>query len=360
MQHIEAAEAGGVGALTCVDGDYPKTKGTMSYEGHTGSFRPQECIGNPSVPAAILELAVAKYYRGKNCVLNKTTVVDCYPHDYIDRTGHDVAGSIYTKSIPFDFDNTYNVQIPTGEDRCTLRGYVTQKHGEPFFQEVEWNNTVYPNILTSRENAGNLFGPAVFPKAKTVDVSSTICKNKKCCIAEKTVYPPTQTFAGFARVAATVHYLCAPVYYPEQLNDSICFTDTLYGKRYTPCGYNSIDYGTVAFMKSCNCLAIQHDKEKSFNQVKRYGGLGIDCSSILPGGKYEHWDVYMKKSWALNEMYKISNKCGEWSENTIVSGVQKCDGSKGKCEIPFNENMSLAFGSPIGDAYTLLNWGGRW
>ena len=301
-------------------------------------------------------------------------------HDFIDRTGHDWLGNVYAKSM--------GVFTNGEKDECVLRGYIKYINNRPDFVIVNKDNTDYPNLLVRLGHMkNNIFGPSKFPSQKetqNVGHDPEICNGKKCCIVDEQEHDPTQAFFGINGISKSLQFICKPqyVYSPkeseEKCKNSSPALDLGIPVKY--CGHDTIDgkQYSAEFMKSCSCLTSKNDQLTS----NKYGGLGLDCTDILPGGKHHgKWDVYKQYSWALNKVANMRPgkfRCHSKSfypvrvpEKGNPNGKminhykchRPCDPATERCLIPLVKNMDTMYGlrmvrdGPVSRP-SLFWWGG--
>eukprot|EP01135_Chromosphaera_perkinsii_P009194 Nk52_evm29s1671 gene=Nk52_evmTU29s1671 len=347
-QRVVVSSKSGWGTLSCADGaDYGSPpKGTQADEGHTNGSH--ECTFHPLVPQ-IVGLLITEHFITKGG----------WDHDYADRTGHDSRANAYAKSFPINQDNT--------PEDCTVRGYVKDNQWVP----VSNSDTRYPNIGVTRQQLGNLIGPAEWPKPSTQALGQDpdICKGEPCCITQNTAYPSTSTFGGFADLSHSLHYMCQPVYYPtgdiHSTSSSACDRGGYYGETLELKAFNEIPKSISDSQKTAfQCLAIN----ASQSAADTYGGLGLDCGPIMPGGEHyeKGWDLYKMHSWAVNQYYLASKKltghgiCGNYHQQRVRHAALCHPSSTEKCETPYQDNMFVNYGRYNNGNPTLFNWGGRW
>eukprot|EP01135_Chromosphaera_perkinsii_P000135 Nk52_evm31s32 gene=Nk52_evmTU31s32 len=330
-EKVVSSSGDGNGHLSCESGEYATgVPGTQSYEGHTSSSLANQCMARVDVPVEVLEVAykwAIPYYKD-NGMAN-------WSHDYTERTGRDTRGNAYTKSFVLT--------------ECNLTGHVLyDSNDEPYWQQ----DPSYPNIATTLSDASMKVGPEVWPEMSYVDVAddSDICNGEKCCISSDHVQSPATTFGGWASFSKSLHYLCQPVYKVGEEDSTVCDNAVGFGgENLINCGYYQIENKGTSFETSCSCLYYNSTQD----EVDTYGGVGLDCTDINPGGKFyeqQGWDLFKSFSWALNQYYKKTGLCGGVGN---VQYQQLCNPKNGACNIPYQPGVQLSYEN---------SWtpGGRW
>eukprot|EP01135_Chromosphaera_perkinsii_P010307 Nk52_evm7s2103 gene=Nk52_evmTU7s2103 len=348
-QVVKSRSDYGNGELYCATGEYNEyLSGVQGIEGHTNHDTDKpgagayECQARVDVPQKVLQVAI--YYRIEYQLEehNKYGNSSDWSHDYRDRTGYDSYDSAYAKS--------YTLSTEVKGD-CVVNGrVVADANGNAVWE----SDPSLPNIATMRKNAAYKAGPHKWPPVNKRDVSSdpAICNGNNCCVANDYVAPPDQPFNNWSAHARSLKLLCSPIYKPNAVDDTPCNGRGYYGESLINCGYNVINkWNGEAFKTKCSCLAIDGDQ----NDVYKYGGLGLDCSDIIPGGKYFEKDMFWKLSWALNKYYQASGKCGGYASGKVKFN-KLCKAGK-TCNIPSQDPISMAYGAYDSQLYKP---GGRW
>eukprot|EP01135_Chromosphaera_perkinsii_P010312 Nk52_evm12s2103 gene=Nk52_evmTU12s2103 len=346
-QIVKSRTGDGGGELYCTTGEYSTSlKGVLAIEGHTTYDEPwaSECQARVDVPELVAQ--VAMNYRIEFQLEQKNNGVpnaSDWTHDFKDRTGYASLDNAYGKSY------TLATEV---EGDCVVRGrVVADSNGKAVWE----SNPLLPNIAIMRKRAGYKAGPYVWPSVKKVDVSKdpAICNGGKCCVADDSVSAPNQVFNNWSAYSRALKILCSPIYKPNAVDDSPCINERgYYGEELINCGYEVINnWKGENFKTQCSCLAIPAGQAA----VTKWGGLGLDCLDIVPGGKYFNKDMFWKLSWGLNKYYQLSGKCGGYASDKVRFNKLCKAGST--CNIASQENIRIAYGAYDSQLYLR---GGRW
>eukprot|EP01135_Chromosphaera_perkinsii_P010309 Nk52_evm9s2103 gene=Nk52_evmTU9s2103 len=344
-QVVKSNNGYGDGELYCADGEYSETlPGVQSIEGHTNqnvsvpNANALECQARVDVPEKVLQVAI--FYRIE---YQRRKKINNWSHDYRDRTGYDPLANAYGKSF------TLYTEV---EGDCFVRGRVVADKNNKAVWE---SDPSLPNIATTRQKAAYRTGPYKWPTMKKIDVSQDpdICNGQNCCVADDSTYVPDQWANNWNTRARSLEIMCSPIYKPNAKDDTPCKNAVgYYGEKLTNCGFHTVNvHASPEFQGKCSCLAIEGDQKA----VNTWGGLGLDCTDIVPGGKHFDKDMFWKLSWALNKYYKLSSLCGGYASSN-VQFYKSCKAGK-QCYIPQDKNIHIAYGSQTSPLYLP---GGHW
>ena len=239
-------------------------------------------------------------------------------------------------------------------DTCDYRGHVVYDQNN----QPQWvPDEKYPNIATNLSMTNCRIGPEKYPsfdKTTSILNDPDICNGgngrirQGCCVSDTLV--TSDVFHNWNAYALNMHYVCQPIYV---LGEGACSGMT-FPRSSTPvpyCGYQQIDPTYSDEEKvGCGCLELPGNVDPG--NIRKYGGLGLNCGPIMPNGSLfkKGWNLFKKYSWALNEYYQITGICGS-GYAAKVDHAKQCNSAP--CDILTDDNIQLSY-------YNTWHPGGRW